>query len=135
MTDNELSTEIIGAALEVHRALGPGLLEGISEECLAIELDCRGVPFERQQRVSLEYTGQRVAADLRLDMIIDGRIIVEPKAVETLLPVHGAQLLSYRRRTGKSLGLLINCNVPLLRDGITRIVDNCSDRRASAPLR
>lgn len=135
MTENELAKMIIGAAIEVHRALGPGLLEGIYEECLAVELAIRGVRFERQQRVKIEYKGRQVAADLRLDLLIDDQVVVELKSVETILPVHGAQLLSYLRLTGKALGLLINFNVPLLRDGVRRVVNNCPDLRVSASSR
>ena len=135
MTDNELTKGIIGAAIEVHRTLGPGLLEGVYEDCLVMELNFRGICFERQKRVPVQYKGHEVAADLKIDLLVDGRIVVELKAVETILPVHGAQLLTYLRLTGKALGLLINFNVPLLRQGVRRIVHNLPELCASAPLR
>jgi GxxExxY protein len=135
MTENELTKEIIGAAIEVHRTLGPGLLEGVYEECLVTELNLRGISYERQKRVAIEYKGRQIAADLKLDILIDDRIVVELKAVETLLPVHGAQLLTYLRLTGKQLGLLINFHVPVLHQGVRRVVRNLPELCVSAPLR
>ena len=135
MDENGLSNVIIGAAIEVHRTLGPGLLENIYEECLATELELRGVRIERQRRVTIQYKGRPVAADLRIDLLIDEQVIVELKAIEKLLPVHSAQLLSYLRLTGRSLGLLINFNVPLLREGVRRVVNECADLRAFASSR
>ncbi len=135
MDENALSNVIIGAAIEVHRWLGPGLLEGVYEECLAVELGGRGIRFERQRRLPIQYKGRPVAGDLRIDLLVEDRIIVELKAVEKLLPVHGAQLLSYLRLANKSLGLLINFHVPLLRDGVRRIANSCADLRVFAPSR
>lgn len=135
MTENELTKEIIGAAIEVHRTLGPGLLEGVYEECLVTELNLRGIFYERQKRVAIEYKGRQIAADLKLDILIDDRIVVELKAVEALLPVHGAQLLTYLRLTGKQLGLLINFNVPVLHHGVRRVVRNLPELCDSASLR
>jgi GxxExxY protein len=119
-----LTQRIIGAAIEVHRALGPGLLEGIYEECLAYELIRSGIRHERQKRLAIEYKGIKVSADLRIDLVVEDRVILELKSIEKLLPVHGAQLLSYLRLSGLSLGLLINFNVPVLKDGIKRVVNN-----------
>jgi len=135
MRENQLSEAIIGAAIEVHRTLGPGLLESVYEDCLAVEFDLRGLSFERQRRVPLEYKGRQVAADLKIDFLVDGSVIIELKAVEKLLPVHGAQLLTYLRLTGKQLGLLINFNVPLLHAGVQRVVNNLPELGASASLR
>jgi GxxExxY protein len=135
MTENELSEVIIGASIEVHRALGPGLLESVYEECLGVELSLRSICFERQKRVALQYKGRQVAAELRIDFLIDERVIVELKSLEKLLPVHSAQLLTYLRLTGKRLGLLINFNVPVLHQGVQRIVHNLPDLCASASLR
>ena len=135
MRENQLSEAIIGAAIEVHRRLGPGLLESVYEECLAVELTLCGLAFERQRRVPLEYKGRPVAADLKIDFLIDACVVVELKAVEKILPVHGAQLLTYLRLTGKHLGLLINFNVPLLHAGVQRVVNHLPELRVSASLR
>ena len=121
MTENDITENIIGGAIEVHRAFGPGLLESVYEECLAIELGLRKLKFERQQPVSLEYKGHRVGVELRLDLLVEDRVIVELKAIEKLLPIHDAQLLTYMRLTRRSLGLMINFNVPLLKDGLRRL--------------
>lgn len=119
---NELSGEIIDAAMRVHRVLGPGLLESVYERCYCRELLCRGIPFRTQLALPLHYDGMVIDSGLRIDMIVDERIIVELKAIEVMLPLHSAQLLTYLRLTGLRLGLLINFNVPLLRDGLKRIV-------------
>ena len=124
MNENRLTEEIIGAAIEVHRAPGPGLLESIYEECLAIELELRGLGFERQRPVQIAYKGRRVAGDLRIDLLVDHKVVAELKAVERLLPVHEAQLLTYLRLSNMKVGLLINFNVPILKDGIKRMVNN-----------
>lgn len=118
---NEVTEGIIGGAIEVHRALGPGLLESVYEECLAMELCLRGMRFERQRPVSLEYKGRRLGVDLRIDLLVEDVVIVELKAVEKLSPIHDAQLLTYLRLTHRSLGLLINFNVRLLKDGLRRL--------------
>jgi GxxExxY protein len=118
-----LSNDIIGAATEVHRLLGPGLLESAYEECLARELQLRRVAFERQIRLPIEYKGERLDCGYRLDFIVDGLVIVELKAVDRLEPVHKAQLLTYLRLTNIWLGLLINFNVPVLKNGIERFVN------------
>lgn len=135
MDENQVGYAIIGAAIEVHRALGPGLLEGVYEECLAMELSLRGLCSQRQQRLPVIYKGHSVAADLRIDLLVEDLVIVEVKAVEKLIPVHSAQLLSYLRLSGKPLGLLINFNVPLLRDGVRRIANQCADLRVFASSR
>ena len=113
---------IVDAALKVHRALGPGLLESVYELCLAHELRRRGVQLESQVKLPISYEGLKIDAGLRLDLIVAQQVVVEVKAVEKLHPVHDAQLLSYLKLTGLKLGLLINFNVPLIRDGIKRII-------------
>jgi GxxExxY protein len=117
-----LSRDIVDAAFKVHKTLGPGLLESVYESCLCHELRCRGVPFQTQISLPVLYDGVRIDAGLRIDMIAAESIIVELKAVEALHPIHTAQLLTYLKLTGLRLGLLINFNVPLIRDGIRRII-------------
>jgi GxxExxY protein len=109
------------AALEVHRILGPGFLESVYEEALAVEFRLRGIPFERQTPVGIAYKGERVGEG-RMDFLVDGRLIVEIKAVSALAPVHTAQVISYLKSTGHQLGVLINFNVVLLKDGFKRII-------------
>lgn len=134
MTENELTERIIGSAIEVHRRIGPGLLESIYAECMAMELTLRGVRFQREVPVPVEYRGQRVAAEMKIDLLVDQSVVVELKAVERLLPVHDAQLLTYLRLTHRSVGLLINFNVPVLKSGLRRLVNNFN-LCASASLR
>ncbi len=124
MTENELSKEIIGAAIEVHRHLGPGLLESAYEEALCYELELRKIPYERQKYQSLNYKNKTLKTDYRIDLLVDGKVIVEIKARETVAPIDKAQTLTYLRLGEFKLGLLINFHEPLLKDGITRIVNN-----------
>jgi len=112
---------VISAALEVHRVLGPGFLESVYEDALAIELNLRSVCFERQKSVSVFYKGQRIGEG-RSDFLVENSLIVELKAAERLLPVHQAQVLSYLKATGCRLGLLINFHESQLRQGIRRVV-------------
>ena len=121
--DSKLSGEIIGAAIEVHRILGPGLLESIYEEALVLELELRKIEVSRQVEVPVEYKGQRLTNILRLDLLVDELIIVEVKSVEHIMPVHEAQLLSYLKLTGKRLGLLINFNSATLSKSVRRIIN------------
>ncbi len=123
MEYDRLTEQIIGAAIDVHRTLAPGLLEQVFEECLAVELGLRKLRFERQRHVPIEYKGRRIAADLKIDLYVENQVVVELKSVEKLLPVHEAQLLTYLRLVSKRVGLLINFNVPLLRDGVKRLVN------------
>jgi GxxExxY protein len=118
----ELTEQIIGAAIEVHRALGPGLLESAYETCLHRELELRGVRFRDQVDVPVEYKGVKLDAGYRMDLLVADTIVVELKCVEKLAPVHEAQLMTYMRHTGKRVGLLINFYTPVLRDGIIRRV-------------
>ncbi len=121
MEIDRLTGEVIGAAIEVHRSLGPGLLESAYEECLCRELDLRKIAYERQKALPVEYKGVRLDCGYRLDVVVAGRLIVELKAVESLLPIHKAQLLTYLKLTGTKTGLIINFNVSALKDGIQRI--------------
>jgi GxxExxY protein len=118
---NRVAGVVVDAAFDVHSKLGPGLLESVYEVCLAHAIEKRGEILERQVALPIEYDGIRLEAGLRLDLLISRCLVVELKAVETVLPVHEAQLLTYLKLTGYRLGLLINFNVPLIRDGIKRI--------------
>ena len=119
---NGLTWEIIGCGMRVHRALGPGLLESVYEECLCHELSRSGLHFRRQIGNPIVYGGIALAAELRLDLLVEEQVVVEVKAVEEVLKLHEAQLLTYLRITGKRLGLLLNFNTILFRDGIRRKV-------------
>jgi GxxExxY protein len=124
VSDNELSGKIIGGAIEVHSILGPGLLEFLYEEALAIELGQRGLTVARQVEIPVTYKHERLRNVLRLDLLVNGLVIVEVKSVERILPVHEAQLLSYLRLSEKKLGLLINFNSTVLSRSVRRIVNN-----------
>jgi GxxExxY protein len=121
---NELTEKIIGAAIEVHRTLGPGLMESAYAECLCRELSLQGIPFEREKALPVEYKGVKLDCGYRLDLLVAGSMVVELKAVEELLPIHEAQLLTYLRLGGWKVGLLINFNVPVLTKGVKRMVNN-----------
>ena len=121
---NRISRAVVGSALEVHSALGPGLLEAAYEACLARELHLRGVQVATQVGLPVTYRGVRIDLGYRLDLVVDGALVVEVKAVAKLLPIHHAQLLSYLRLSGLRLGLLINFHVPHLRDGIKRMAND-----------
>jgi GxxExxY protein len=118
---DELARRVIGAAIEVHRHLGPGFLEGVYEDALAWEFQLRGIEYERQKPILVVYK-ERLIGEGRLDFLIGGSLIVELKAVDSLAPIHKAQVLSYLKATRLRLGLLINFNVPILRDGLQRVV-------------
>jgi GxxExxY protein len=117
-----VATAVMDAAFLVHRTLGPGLLESVYEACLCHELSKRHISFQRQTVLQVVYDGLRLDSGLRLDLLVADSVIVELKAVEAMNPLYEAQLLTYLRLTGKRLGLLINFNVPLLKDGFRRIV-------------
>ena len=121
MIQNELTGKVIGAAIEVHRSLGPGLLESAYEECLCHELELRKIPYERQKELPIEYKNVKLDCGYRLDVIVANNLILELKACESLEPIHEAQLLTYLKLTGIKIGLLINFNVPVLKDGIKRL--------------
>jgi GxxExxY protein len=124
MDEDALSHQIIGAAIEVHRHLGPGLLESAYEGCLTHEFTERGLPFERQKPMPVEYKGVKLDCGFRLDFLVGGRVVVEIKAVDKLSPVHTAQVMTYLRLTGCKLGMLLNFNEWRMADGIKRIVLN-----------
>jgi len=119
---NKITEQIIGAAIEVHRALGPGLLESAYEECLCRELGLRRIQFERQRPLPVEYKGVKLDCGYRVDILVTNAVVVEIKAVETIEPIHVAQLLTYLKLGGWKVGLLINFNVAVLKDGIRRRV-------------
>ena len=120
---NQLTGEIIGAAIEVHKTLGPGLLESAYEECFCRELELKKIPYERQKELPIEYKGVRLNCGYRLDVIVSNKVILEIKSCESILPIHEAQLLTYLKLTGIKIGILINFNVPMLKDGIKRIAN------------
>ena len=122
MNDTELTGAIIGAAIEVHKLLGPGLLESAYEECLCHELAFRGIAFEKQKPVPLVYKGAKLDCGFRLDLLVEGRVVIELKSIDGFAPVHEAIVLSYLRLSGHQLGLLINFNVPVLKDGVRRFI-------------
>ena len=120
--EKDLTGKIIGAAIEVHRALGPGLLESAYDACLAHELSLRGLSFEHEKPVPVEYKGVGLDCGYRPDFLVSGKVVVELKAVDAIHPVHEAQILTCLKLTGCRVGLIINFNVPVLKDGIKRIV-------------
>jgi GxxExxY protein len=124
---NQISHEIIGAAIEVHRALSPGLLESAYQRCLARELAVRGIPFQSEVWIGIDYKGVTIQQAYRLDLLIARLVAVEIKAVDSLTPIDDAQLLTYLKLGGWPLGLLINFNVPVLKNGIRRKVLNLTE--------
>ncbi len=120
---NKLSKEILDASIQVHKEMGPGLLESVYEMCLQKEMGLRGIKTEQQVFLPLHYRGYELNKDFRIDLLIEKEIIIEIKAVEVLLPVHEAQIISYLKLADKRLGFLINFNVPLLKNGFKRFVN------------
>ena len=118
---DRVASAIVDAALKVHRALGPGLLEGVYESCLCHEVSRRRIPFQRQLEMPIVYEGLRLESGLRIDLIVDQKVIVEIKAVEALIPIFKSQLLTYLKLSHIRLGLLINFNERLVKDGIQRV--------------
>lgn len=142
LEQESLTEQIIGAAIEVHRELGPGALESGSENCMAWELEHRGLRFQRQVPLPVLYKGHRLDCGYRLDLVVERRVVIGIKSVEKLLPVHTAQLISYLRHGGYPVGLLINFNVVMLIDGLVRrantrpaVVPDPAPSAASAPPR
>jgi GxxExxY protein len=127
MTDNELTHQIIGAAIEVHKLLGPGLLESVYEECLAHELQLRNMNIERQKGVPVVYKQTKLECGYRIDLLVEGRIVVELKAIDGFAPIHEAIILTYLRLSGHRLGLLINFNVTVLKDGFGDLSSKSED--------
>jgi GxxExxY protein len=122
MKDSELTRLIIGAAIDIHRNLGPGLLEAVYEECLAKEFTLRNIPYERQKPIPLVYKDLKLECGYRPDFLIAHRVVLELKSVESIAPIHDSVMLTYLRLSETHLGLLINFNVPILKDGIKRHV-------------
>jgi GxxExxY protein len=122
--ENMISGAIIGAAIEVHKHLGPGLLESAYEECLAHEMSLRGIPFERQKPLPVIYKGTQLDCGYRLDFLVEESVVVELKAIDKLLPIHQAQAITYLKLTRCKLALLLNFNVQLMRNGIKRVALN-----------
>ena len=133
MTENEITEVIIGAAIEVHRALGPGLIEQPYEEALCHELHLRGLAFERQLAVPVNYKGVRLSANLRLDLIVEQRVIIDLKAKEQVTGIDKAKLRTYLRLSDRRLGLIINFHVERLVDGITRVVNKLTEPDPTEP--
>lgn len=122
MEFDELSNKVIGCAIEVHRNLGPGLLESTYEQCLAHEFKIEGMPFNLQYPLPVEYKGIKLDCGYRIDLLVANSLIVELKSVENVLPIHQAQLLTYMKLSGIKIGLLMNFNVKYMKDGIKRMV-------------
>jgi GxxExxY protein len=122
MFDREITETIIGCAIEVHKELGPGLLESAYEECLCHELIVRNIPIEHQVVLPIVYKGNKLNAVYRVDLLVNKKVVVELKCIEKLLPIHDAQLITYLKLTGIKTGLLLNFNSAVLKDGIRRMV-------------
>ncbi len=126
LEQERLTGEIIGAAIEVHRVLGPGLLEPAYQSCLAREFTLRNIPFQKELKLPIEYKGMRVEPGYRIDFIVAEKVVVETKAVEAIIPVHEAQLLTYLKLIGLPVGLIINFHEPLLKNGVLRRANTLS---------
>ena len=127
MNINQLTSKIIGAAIEVHNILGPGLLESAYEECLSHELSIQGVSFEKQKPLSIDYKGKKLDCGYRLDMVVENAVVLELKSCEKIESIHQAQLLTYLKLSELNIGLILNFNVSLMRDGIVRIVNDLKE--------
>ena len=123
MHENEISKQVIGAAIEVHRILGPGLLESVYEEALCYELELRGLKYERQKQVPIQFKDKQLASNLRLDLLVEEKVIIDNKAKENVASIDRAKLLTYLRLSDKRLGLIINFHVTRLVDGVERVVN------------
>lgn len=122
MKFDELSKRVIGCAIDVHKNLGPGLLESTYEQCLAHELKCAKIPFRLQYPLPVNYNGVKIDCGYRVDLLVDNQVIVELKSVEKILPIHQAQLLTYMKLAGIKIGLIMNFNVRFMKNGIKRMV-------------
>ncbi len=131
MDINELSSKIIGSAIEVHKTLGPGLLESVYEECLCHEFGRRNIPFKRQLQLPVQYKGIKLDCGYRLDVVVADTIILELKACEEIEPIHKAQLLTYLKLSGLRLGLLLNFNGIVMKDGIIRLVNELKENNGT----
>ena len=123
MNNKDLTGSVIGAAIEVHKALGPGLLESAYEECLCRELDLRKIHYKRQKEIPIEYKGIELDCGYRADILVEDKLLLELKACESIEKIHEAQLLTYLKLTNIDLGLLINFNVPILKEGLKRLIN------------
>jgi GxxExxY protein len=132
--ENELTNKVIGASIEVHKCLGPGLLESAYEECLCYELSRRGISFNRQVRRPVSYKGLKLDCGYIMDVVVEDDVVIEIKAVSSLLPIHSSQLFTYLKLSGKKVGLLINFNVSVLRRGLKRVVSHYTGPIPSSPL-
>ena len=130
-TENAVTNRIIGCAIEVHRHLGPGLLESAYEECLCYEFGQAGLSFQRQVQLPIFYKGLKLGCAYIMDVVVEDRVIVEIKATDGLASIHIAQLLTYLKNTGKQVGLLISFNVPILKDGLKRVVNRYAGAKPS----
>jgi GxxExxY protein len=130
---NELTEKIIGAAIEVHRETGPGLMESVYEQCLCYELSQRGLRFQRQIELPVQYKAIKLDCGLRMDLVVEDAIVLELKTVSELLPIHSAQLLTYLKLSGKKIGLLINFNEQVLKNGLKRIANRAPDAPVAHP--
>jgi len=119
-----IAADIVDSSIKVHRALGPGLLEGVYENCVSIELRSRGHKVDQQMTLPVQYEGHKIEQGFRIDILVDDAVVIEVKAVEKMLPVHLAQTMTYLRLGDFNLGLLLNFNVPMMKDGIKRVVNN-----------
>ncbi len=135
MTENAIATEVVDAAYRIHTTLGPGLLESVYEAVLVYELGQRGLSTVRQQAIPVVYENVRIDAGFRADLVVEDKVIVEIKSVETLAPVHKKQLLTYLRLSNKRLGLLINFHVVLIKDGVSRVVNELEEESGHARAR
>lgn len=136
LEDNQLTQSIMDCLFKVHSVMGPGLLEGIYEECLCHELAKREIAYERQKIMPLTYEGIQLGKGLVLDLVVSGKVIIELKSIESIHPVHKAQILTYLKLSGLPIGFLVNFNVPLIKNGVQRFVNNHSSFSAtSAPPR
>ena len=131
----ELTHKIIAAAIEVHKNLGPGLLEAVYLLCLELELKNQGLQYQKEVMVPLAYKNEKIDHFLRLDFLVENEVVLELKSIETMLPVHEAQLLTYLRFSGKEIGLLINFNVPVLKQGIRRCILSAHEAPRSYELK
>jgi len=127
MNINDLTGEVIGAAIEVHKHLGPGLLESAYEECLCHELSLRKITYERQKPLPINYKQVKLDFSYRLDVVVEGKIILELKSCEKIEDIYKAQLLTYLRLSDLKLGLILNFNVPIMKEGIVRVVNNLEE--------
>jgi GxxExxY protein len=132
MHENEISEKIIGAAIEVHRILGPGLLESVYEDALCHELHLRDTKFVRQKNVPIPYKDVKLGSDLRLDLLVEDKVVVDLKAKEILSPIDKPKLLTYLRLSKMHLDLIINFHVELLKDGVSRVVNNLQEEKCKA---